>query len=135
LRTECLLLCDERNLYVGCRAFDPDPGSIRAFLADRDTLPGDEDQIQIVLDTFNDKRRAYVLAASPLGVQWDAIASEVGGAGLSYDASWDAIWSVRGRVDADGCTLEIAVPFASLRFPRGGAAQVWGLHLTRTRPR
>src|SRR6267142_2546247 len=85
LRTECLVLHDERNLYIGVRAFDPDPGAIRAYLADRDSLPGDEDQVQFVLDTFNDQRRAYVFAASPLGVQWDAIASEVGGTGLSYD--------------------------------------------------
>ncbi len=135
LRTDCLVLHDERNLYIGFRAFDPDPGAIRAFLADRDNLPGDEDQVQFVLDTFNDRRRAYVFAASPLGVQWDAIASEVGGAGLSYDSSWDAVWSVRGRIDRDGYTLEIAVPFASLRFPRGGGEQTWGLHVTRYQPR
>jgi len=135
LRTECLVLHDERNLYVGVRAFDPDPGAIRAYLADRDSLPGDEDQVQFVLDTFNDQRRAYVFAASPLGVQWDAIASEVGGTGLSYDGSWDAIWSVRGRIDRDGYTLEFAVPFASLRFPRGGGEQTWGLHVTRSQPR
>ena len=52
LRTDCLILYDERNLYLGFRAFDPDPGAIRAYLADRDNLPGDEDQVQFVLDTF-----------------------------------------------------------------------------------
>src|SRR5437773_1661590 len=135
LRTECLVVHDEHDLYLAFRAFDPDPGAIRAYLADRDNLPGDEDQVQFVLDTFNDQRRAYVFAASPLGVQWDAIASEVGGTGLSYDSSWDAIWSVRGRIDRDGYTLEFAVPFASLRFPRGGGQQTWGLHVTRSQPR
>jgi uncharacterized protein DUF5916 len=135
VRTDCLVLHDERNLYLGFRAFDPDPGAIRTYLADRDNLSGDEDQIQFVLDTFNDQRRAYVFAAGPLGVQWDAIASEVGGAGLSYDSSWDAVWRVQGRIDRDGYTLEIAVPFASLRFPRGGGEQTWGLHVTRYQPR
>src|SRR5262245_29801101 len=135
VRTECRILYDDRNLYLGFRAADPEPGAIRSFLADRDALPGDEDQVQFVLDTFDDQRRAYVFAVSPRGVQWDAIASEVGGAGLSYDSSWDAPWSARARIDGQGYVVEIAVPFASLRFPRGGGEQTWGLHLMRYQPR
>jgi hypothetical protein len=135
LRTDCLILYDERNLYVGFRAFDPDPRTIRAFLSDRDYLPTDEDQVVLVLDTFDDQRRAYAFAASPLGGQWDAVASEVGGTGLSYDGSWDAIWTARGAIDGDGYVVEIDVPFASLRFPRGGGEQTWGLHALRYQPR
>ncbi len=135
VRTECLLLYDERNLYVGFRASDPRPEEIRAYLADRDMLPSDEDQVSIVLDTFNDHRRGYSFAASPLGVQWDAILSEVGGAGLSIDPSWDAVWSARGAIVADGYVVEMAIPFASLRFPRGGGELVWGLHASRFQPR
>ena len=135
VRTECRVLFDDRSLYFAIRAFDDDPRGIRAYLADHDNLPGDEDQVQIVLDTFDDRRRAYAFAASPLGVQWEAIASEVGGAGTSYDSAWDAIWRVRGALGPDGYTLEIAIPFASLRFPRGGGEQTWGLHITRSQPR
>jgi uncharacterized protein DUF5916 len=134
VRTDCLVSYDERNLYVGFRAYDPDPGAIRAYLAERDGLPQDEDQVQLILDTFDDRRRAFAFAASPLGVQWDAIASEVGGNGLSYDGSWNAIWSARGRITGDGFVIEIAVPFASLRFPRRGE-QTWGIHVFRYQPR
>ena len=133
--TECLLLYDERNLYVGFRASDPEPREIRAHLSDRDMLPNDEDQVSIVLDTFNDSRRGYAFAASPLGVQWDGIASEVGGLGLSFDGSWDAIWSAKGSIDGDGYVVEMAVPFTSLRFPRGGSDLVWGFHAMRFLPR
>ncbi|OLC55540.1 MAG: hypothetical protein AUH92_01985 [Acidobacteria bacterium 13_1_40CM_4_69_4] len=135
VRTECLLLYDDRNLYVGFRASDPRPGDIRVYLGDRDMLPTDEDQVTIVLDTFNDHRRGYAFAASPLGVQWDAIASEVGGTGLSFDSSWDAIWSSKGSIDGDGYVVEMAVPFTSLRFPRGGSDLVWGFHVMRFQPR
>jgi len=135
VRTECLLLYDERNLYVGFRASDPKPEEIRTYLADRDMLPNDEDQVSIVLDTFNDRRRGYAFAAGPLGVQWDAIASEVGGTGLSFDSSWDAIWSAKGSIVDDGYVVEMAVPFTSLRFPRGGSDLVWGFHAMRFQPR
>jgi len=135
VRTDCFLLYDERNLYVGFRASDPRPEEIRAYLADRDQLPNDEDQVSIVLDTFNDRRRAYAFATGPLGVQWDAIASEVGGTGTSFDTSWDAIWSAKGSIVADGYVVEMAIPFTSLRFPRGGGDLVWGLHVSRFQPR
>jgi Domain of unknown function (DUF5916) len=135
LRTECLLTFDDSTLYVGFRASDPDPGAIRAFLADRDGLPDDQDQVVLVLDTFDDRRRAYAFAVSPLGVRWDAVASEAGGSGLSYDRSWDAIWNARASIDGGGYSVEMAIPFASLRFPRGGAGQAWGLHAFRYQPR
>lgn len=135
LRTECLLLYDDRNLYVAFLAFDAEPETIRVFLEDRDRLSPDEDQVAFVLDTFNDQRRAYAFAANPLGVQWEGIASEVGGTGLSFDTAWDAIWSAKGAVTRDGYVIEMMVPFTSLRFPRGGGDLLWGFHAVRFQPR
>ncbi|HXH27846.1 MAG TPA: DUF5916 domain-containing protein [Candidatus Polarisedimenticolia bacterium] len=135
LRTECLLTFDDADLYVAFRAFEPDPGSIRAFLSDRDGLPDDQDQVVVVLDTFDDRRRAYAFAVNPVGARWDAVASEAGGNGLNYDRSWDAIWNARAAIDREGYTIEMAIPFASLRFPRRGAGRAWGLHAFRYEPR
>src|SRR5688572_20433642 len=51
VKTEAFLGFDEKNLYVGFRAFDPNPAAIRAHLTDRDNAYSD-DFIGIAIDTF-----------------------------------------------------------------------------------
>jgi len=94
VRTTCMVTYTERFIYFGFRAFDPDPARIRARYSDRDTA-WDDDWVGVVLDTFNDQRRAYELFSTPLGVQIDAINDDVQ---RRYDTSWDAIWYSGGRL-------------------------------------
>ena len=129
--TECLVTFDGDKLYVGFRAHDPEPGRVRAHLADRD-IPLNDDLIGIQIDTFNDRRRAYQFQVNPLGVQLDALVSDVD---ATVDYSWDAIWDSAGRLTADGYEVELAIPFRQLRFPRAGGAQTWGFLATREYPR
>lgn len=131
VRTECLVTFDGENLYVGFRAWDPQPEQIRAYLADRDTTFQD-DTVGFQVDTFNDRRRAFQFRVNPLGVQTDATVSDVDG---SEDFSWDAIWASAGRITEEGYVVEIAVPFRQLRFPRGAEVQTWGFLATREYPR
>ena len=95
--TACLITYDERNLYIAFRAIDPRPDDIRAHLWDRDQIFDliTDDHVLIMIDTFGDDRSAYQFRANPLGVQADAINSEVG-AGME-DWSWNAIWESAGR--------------------------------------
>jgi hypothetical protein len=65
--TETLLTYDGDYLFVGFRAHDPEPSAIRAHLLDRDRA-FDDDFVGIVLDTFNDERRAFEFFVNPLGV-------------------------------------------------------------------
>lgn len=127
--TECRLAYDDEHLYVGCRAFDPNPGAIRAHFADRDT-PFRDDHLVFLFDTFGDQRRAFQFRVNPLGVQMDALF----GNGFE-DFSWDAIWDSKGRVTEEGYVVEVAIPFKSLSFPSGGAPQTWGVILERSYPR
>jgi len=131
VETEVLLAFDDENLYLGFRASDPDPASIRANLADRDT-PFQDDAVGFMVDPFNDERRGFQFRINPLGVQMDAIFSENEG---YEDFSWDAIWDSEGRITADGYVVEVAVPFKSLRFPRSDEPQTWGIMLMRDYPR
>ena len=130
-RTECRLAFDDHTLYVGIHAFDPEPAKIRAHFTDRDAA-FDDDFVGVVLDTFDDERRAYELFVNPLGVQMDLIVDDVS---RSEDSSWDAIWGSAGRVTADGFVVELAIPFAQLRFPAGSRRQIWGLDVVRVWPR
>ncbi|MFB3140143.1 MAG: hypothetical protein ACE1Z1_03025, partial [Candidatus Acidiferrales bacterium] len=71
-RTEVYLGYDDKNLYVIFLAFDSEPGKVRARMARRESVFGD-DIVEVMLDTFADRRRAFAFVANPLGVQWDAL--------------------------------------------------------------
>jgi hypothetical protein len=99
--TVVLLAYDAAALYVGVRAADH-PGSVRATLARRDDLLAD-DHVRVFLDTFHDRRRAYLLAFNPLGVQQDGIWTE----GADPDYSFDVVMESKGRVTASGYEIEV----------------------------
>jgi hypothetical protein len=129
--TEAFVTYDAGSLYVAFRAHDPNPSAIRAHVSDRDNAFND-DFVGIVLDTFNDERRAFEFFVNPLGVQMDMFMDDVNG---NEDASWDAIWNTAGKINEDGFTVEIAIPFSSLRFPRTEGEQTWGIDVLRFYPR
>jgi hypothetical protein len=122
--TEVLLGFDAQSLYIGIRASDAS-GHVRATIAKRDDVLND-DHVSIFLDTFNDQQRAYVLVFNPLGVQQDGIYAE----GSDIDYSVDFVMESKGVVTADGYTMEVAVPFRSLRY-EAGRDKLWGVHIQR----
>ena len=115
---------DELNLYVAFYCYD-EPDKIRATVASRDNV-FNEDNVRIHLDTYNDQRRAYVLGFNPFGIQQDGIYTENEGA----DFSVDVVMESKGIIVADGWTLEVKIPFKSLRYS-AGKGKIWGLHLMR----
>ncbi|NIM13015.1 MAG: hypothetical protein GTO45_12885 [Candidatus Aminicenantes bacterium] len=130
VRTEVLLAYGSGNLYVAFRAFDPNPAEIRSHITDRDHI-AEDDHVGIVLDTFNDSRRSFNFYSNPHGVQADRLTSGLQSGG----AQWDAIWNSAGRMNADGYTVEMAIPFSSLRFQRKKSDQVWRIDAVRSYPR
>src|SRR6266705_187384 len=122
--TMAYLSYDDANLYVVFVCRDR-PALVRAGLAKREEIASD-DGVALYLDTFGDRKHAYLFAANPLGVQADALVTE----GQDDDYSFDAVWQADGRVTADGYVLRFAIPFRGLRFPRT-PAQRWGIALAR----
>ncbi len=131
VETFCYVTYDRDHLYVGFRALDPDPKSIRAHLSDRDTIWND-DMVGVKLDAFNDERRAMDFFVNPLGVQLDIFEDDVS---KREDSSWDVIWKSAGRITEDGYVVELAIPFHQMRFPRTAGAQIWGFDAIRFYPR
>ena len=128
-------------IYFGIRAYEAHGSVVRATLADRDNIDAD-DKIQILLDTFNDRRRALLFAVNPLGVQQDGVRSEglagaAGGqnAGFRFDGvvdlNPDYVYESKGRVTPWGYEVEVRIPFKSLRY-QSGATQDWGIQIIRT---
>jgi hypothetical protein len=122
--TELMLGYDAKFLYLGFHCYD-DPSKVRATVAKRDNVFG-EDNVRVILDTFNDKRRAYVLGFNPLGIQQDGILTE----GQNTDFSVDIVMESKGAITADGYVVEVAIPFKSLRYEAGKDKQ-WGIHVWR----
>lgn len=131
VRTTLLITYDDAHVYFAFRAYDPEPGRIRARYSDRDQA-WEDDWVGVVLDTFNDERRAYELISNPLGVQIDALNDDLGG---EYDTTWNAIWESKGRITDFGYEVEIAVPFHQIRFRAEEGAQTWGFDAMRSYPR
>ena len=129
VRTLARLAYDDRFLYVSLECDDPEPGKIRAPFAQRDVLGGDTDYGGIILDTRNDARTAILFLANPRGVQYDAVTNDG-----EEDSSPDFFWDAAGRITGTGWTLEIRIPFSSLRYERKDV-NTWGILVYRNRPR
>jgi hypothetical protein len=131
VETTAYLVEDGDQLLIAFDAKDPDPSSIRAYLRDRDSAFND-DFVGVVLDTFNDQRRAFEFFVNPYGVQMDLIQDDVA---RNESSSWNAIWDSAGEINATGFTVEIAIPLSQLRFPHVAGEQTWGIDVLRFRPR
>ena len=128
-KTEVYLGYDAKNFYAVFVCFDSEPGKIRARMTRRENIGPEHDEVQIYLDTFNDKRRSYGFMANPVGIQFDYIWTDNNG----YDASFDTVWDSNGKVTESGYVVLMSIPFKSLRFP-SSPQQTWGILLQRVIP-
>ena len=131
------LLYDARALYIGVEAFDSRPEAVIATEMRRDSPRlFDEDNFQIILDTFRDRRSGYMFVTSPLGAKLEQQVAEEGEGGFrgsnspNVNVNWDGVWDVRARRTAEGWVAEIAIPMVTLRFP-DAERQVWGVNFMR----
>jgi hypothetical protein len=122
--TEVFLGYDDKTLYIAFYAYD-EPDKVRATVGKRDNI-FDDDNVRVLLDTFNDQRRAYSLVFNPFGIQADGILTE----GQGEDYSIDIVMESKGVLTSDGYTVEVAIPFKSLRY-EAGKGKLWGLHAFR----
>ncbi len=122
--TEVMLGFDSRFLYVAFHCYD-EPDKVRANIPKRDDIFND-DYVGILFDTFNDKRKAYEFDFNPLGIQADGIWTD----GQGEDFSLDIVVESKGLVTNDGYTIEVAIPFKSIRYV-GGKNALWGVHFWR----
>lgn len=135
-RTEARVLLTDEAIYFAVTAWDDVEGGVRATLGDRDSFGRSDDYVRFILDTFKDQRRGYVIMVNPLGVQQDGLWVVGGGGerrrrwGPPIDWNPDFVWDSSGRIFDGGYTVEVRVPFKSIRFP-SVPVQDWGLQIER----
>jgi hypothetical protein len=101
---------DRENLYFAYRCYDSEPSKIKASIRARDTIRED-DWICLNLDTFNDHQSLYAFYVNPLGIQADSRYE-----GGVEDYTIDVVWYSVGRIDDEGFSIEVKIPFKSIRY-------------------
>jgi hypothetical protein len=119
-----MMMYDEKHLYIAFKCWD-DKDKISATVAKRDEIFG-EDNVRVWLDTYDDQRRAYILGFNPFGIQADGIYTE----GRGNDFSIDIVMESKGVIEDWGWTVEVKIPFKSLRYT-AGKGKMWGFNAAR----
>ncbi len=126
--TRTLVAYDDEKLYVAFVCLD-DPSTVRATMCQRDQFDGN-DAVALMLDTYGDASWAYHFYVNPYGIQKDFLWTRI----VGEDPGFDLIWESAAKITDSGYQVELAVPFASLRFPNRDV-QSWRINFERLRPR
>jgi hypothetical protein len=125
--TEVFLGYDADNLYIGARCHDDEPSKVFATGLTRDAEIAYDDYLQLVFDTFRDGRSGFLFSTNAAGVKVDGL---VRNEGEEINYNWDAVWTVKASRDSGGWSMEMAIPWRSLRFPNR-EQQDWGFNVER----
>lgn len=117
-RTVVKVLRDADNIYIGIRAYDRDMAAVRASQLRRDADLSSDDNVTILIDSYRDRRSAFLFRTNPNGAMWDAQL-----VGLdNLNENWNGIWNVVTRRDSVSWIAELAIPIRTLRFNPGNDA-------------
>jgi len=124
-QTKFKIIYDSKYLYIAIKALDDEPEKIEKRLSRRDGFAGD--RINVLIDSYHDKRTGFVFTTTAAGVKGDEIATDNGD---DIDDSWNPVWDTKANIDNEGWTTEMKIPLSQLRF--GNAKeQIWGLNIVR----
>lgn len=127
-QTEAWIFFDDRNLYIAARCLDSHPERMVANEMRRDHNDINQNENFVVtLDTFYDRRNGFYFQTNPLGAIRDQAVTDEGN-GRNVD--WNTVWDGKASQFDQGWTLEMAIPFKSLRYNEG-RRQVWGINMRR----
>jgi hypothetical protein len=124
-RSEFYVLYDDDALYVAARMWDSAPDTISANTLRQGADIGDDDQLVLILDPYNNQRDGYQFQVNPNGVRRDGIF--VGPNIMQWN--WDGIWDAATARDENGWTVELVIPFKTLSFDPG--TTTWGINFGR----
>ena len=125
---EVRILYDEENIYFGFICFDSDISKLVANEMRRDARDIHEnDNVFLLLDTYNDKRSGFFFRANALGaIQDRAITNN----GDTLNDDWDAVVACQSKINAKSWTTELSIPFSQLRFKKSDPMS-WGMNVGR----
>ncbi|MCA1583942.1 MAG: carbohydrate binding family 9 domain-containing protein, partial [Acidobacteria bacterium] len=128
-RSDMWVMYDDTTIYVACRCWDsapPDEWVVNELRRDTKQLQ-QNDHFGVSFDTFYDRRSGFIFYTNPLGARGDYSIVDEG----SPNLDWNPVWKSKTGRFVGGWTVEMAIPFKSLRY-RSGPNRVWGIQLRRS---
>lgn len=126
-KTLVRILYDSNNLYFAFVCLESNMGGLTATLTARDSHLGLDDAVAVLIDSDHDHRSCYVFEVNPLGTQADLYIAEEGEV---IDFGWDGLWWAASIVGKNGWSVEMTIPFNTLRF-KHGKEMTWGVNFYR----
>ncbi len=126
-RTEVRVLFDAERLYIGAYLYDSEPNRLIVNDLKKDFNEEQQDDFEVLLDTFADRTNGYVFITNVDGARADR---QIANEGREVNSSWDGVWVVKTRRVGDGWVAEMAIPFRTLRFDFASAPD-WGINFAR----
>jgi len=126
-RTEVAVAYSGQDLYIGVWCFDSQPDQIVAQKMKWDFDTGTDDNFEIVIDTYGDRRNAYFFAVNPNASQADSLIRDNG---RNTNSDWNGVWHAAATKTDKGWFAEIRIPFSTLKFS-AAAAPAWGINFER----
>ena len=111
-RTEVRIAYTERALYFAMAMYDREPELILGNILQRGGWIDKDDNVRIAIDTYLDRRNAYMFEIGALGAQDDALISDE----ATEDWNWDGVYTTEARITEEGWFLEVEIPFTTIRF-------------------
>ena len=124
-KTVIYVCYDANQIYFGIKCFD-DPAKITAKEKARDANLGNDDRVQVILDTYLDHRNGYWFQIGPRGSFGDATISENGAV---FNKDWNGVWNAKAHIVEDGWEAEMAIPFKTMGFDKD--LSTWGIKFIR----
>ena len=129
-KTEVWVLYDANNLYIGANLIDPSPGEVFGDERHRDADFSRSDAFAVVIDTFHDHQNGFFFETNVLGAKSDALVHQEG---IFVNHDWDGLWNVAAVKTPTGWSMEMKIPFDTLRF-QPGQLDIWGIQFRRRIP-
>ncbi len=125
--TEVWVFFDDDAVYVAGRAWDSQPERMVATEMRRDNFGiFNNENLAVIFDTFYDRRNAFFFYMNPIGGFFDGLIVDE----RNVNRDWTAVWDSRAARFEGGWTMEMRIPFKTLRYASGGP-QVWGINFRR----
>jgi hypothetical protein len=125
-KSQAMVLYDSDHIYIAFSLWDSQPPT--AQLTQRDADLFDDDAVILVLDTYHDRRSAYYFMTNLLSTQTDG---RISNDGRTVDVTWDAPWQCASQQTEFGWTVEMSIPFTSLKYSADDSVK-WGINFGRS---
>ena len=122
--TEINLQYDDKNIYIGIRAYDGEPRKILRRAGVRDELVGDV--VGVNFDSYRDYRTGFEFNLTAWGQKVDDVLFNP----MDADFNWNPVWKAKVGMEDSAWVAEYEIPLSQLRYS-GKDNQVWGMHVWR----